>query len=442
VPEQAPMANAFDPSDLDSLTPRTRDLIQRRDAVLGPGYRLFYREPVTVVRGSGAHLFDEQGNDYLDAYNNVPSVGHCHPYVTEAAHRQLQMVNTNTRYVQELLVSYAERLLGFFPAELARVTFTCTGSEANDLALRVARFHTGHQGVIVTDFAYHGLTAAVAELSPSLGAGSPLGPHVRTIAAPDARAAPGGDVAAYVRAEIKRAIGDLERHGYGLAAFFADSIFSSDGLFPDPAGFLRPVLAEVHAAGGIYVADEVQPGFGRLGTEWWGFARHGVVPDLVTLGKPMGNGLPISAVVFRPELTELFGRQVRYFNTFGGSSVPIAAANAVLDVLIAEKLPERAADVGAALLAGTREILGPTGALAEARGAGLYVGAEIAEQPGAPAAAVAAAIVNDLRARRVLISASGPGSNVLKIRPPLAFDAADLDRFLDTLQHSARAVLG
>jgi 4-aminobutyrate aminotransferase-like enzyme len=442
VRNRVTMANAFDPSAMEGLTRRTQDLIRRRAASLGPGYRLFYREPVTVVRGRGAHLFDEEGNDFLDAYNNVPCVGHCHPHVVDAAHRQMQTVNTNTRYVQESLVSYAERLLGLFPAELGRVSFACTGSEANDLALRVARFHTGNEGVIVTEGAYHGLTSAVAEMSPSLGTGSPLGPHVRTVAAPDVRNAPRGDIEAYVRAEIRRAIAGLHRHGYGLAAFFGDSIFSSDGVFADPAGFLRPIIEEVHAAGGVYVADEVQPGFGRLGEDWWGFSRHGIVPDMVTLGKPMGNGLPISAVVFRPELTERFDREVRYFNTFGGSSVPIAAANAVLDVLLEEQLREQAGEVGAAMLAGVREILGPRGALAEARGAGLFIGAEFVDDLGTPAPDIASAIVNDLRARRVLVSASGPHGNVLKIRPPLAFDTADLDRFLETLKQSADAVLG
>jgi 4-aminobutyrate aminotransferase-like enzyme len=198
----------------------------------------------------------------------------------------------------------------------------------------------------------------------------------------------------------------------------------------------------VHSAGGVYVADEVQPGFGRLGDDWWGFCRHGIVPDMVTLGKPMGNGLPISAVVFRPELTERFDREVRYFNTFGGSSVPIAAANAVLDVLFEEQLREQAGKVGAAMLAAVREILEPRGVLSQARGAGLFIGAEFVDEHGAPAPDVASAIVNDLRARRVLISASGPHGNVLKIRPPLAFDAADLDRFIEALKQSADAVLG
>lgn len=430
------MVNAYDPADADRVDPRTRQLIERRDDVLGPGYRLFYREPLAVERGRGAHLFDVDGNDYLDVYNNVPSVGHCHPHVVEAVHAQMRQLNTNTRYVQESLVAYAERLVATFPDELDRVTFTCTGSESNDLALRVARYYTGSRGVIVTEGAYHGLTSEVAAFSPSLGVGSPLGPHVRTIKAPDRRLAP-DSVQDFMRDEIRSAIADLERHGYGFAAFFADSIFSSDGVFSDPAGFLRPIVDEVHRAGGLYVADEVQPGFGRLGESWWGFQRHGIVPDMVTIGKPMGNGIPIAGVVFRAEVTEEFGRNVRYFNTFGGSSVPIAAANAVLDVIEREGLQEQARTVGATLRGGIEEVLAPYDAVAEVRGVGFFLGVDIVDAQGEPDAGAAADLVNELRARRVLISASGPAGNVLKIRPPLAFSDRDADRFLTELGSAA-----
>ncbi|MBD0861953.1 aspartate aminotransferase family protein [Gordonia sp. zg691] len=435
------MVNAYDPADADRVEPRTRKLIERREDVLGPGYRLFYREPLAVERGEGAHLFDADGNDYLDVYNNVPSVGHCHPHVVGAVHAQMQRLNTNTRYVQESLVAYSERLVATFPDELNRVTFTCTGSEANDLALRVARYHTGNQGVIVTEGAYHGLTSEVAAFSPSLGIGSPLGSHVRTIKAPDQRLAP-GSMQDYMRDQIRGAIADLQRHGYGLAAFFADSIFSSDGVFSDPAGFLQPIVEEVHNAGGLYVADEVQPGFCRLGESWWGFQRHGITPDLVTIGKPMGNGIPVAAVIFRSEVTEDFGRNVRYFNTFGGSSVPIAAANAVLDVIEQEGLQERARTVGATLRSGIEEVLAPYDAVAEVRGIGYFLGVDIVDAAGDPDPVRAADLVNDLRNRRVLISASGPDGNVLKIRPPLAFSAADADRFLTELAAAGPVLKG
>jgi 4-aminobutyrate aminotransferase-like enzyme len=441
VSPTAPMVNAFDPASADDLDESTRGKIQRRADILGPGYQLFYQHPVEIVRGRGAHLFDADGRDYLDAYNNVPSVGHCHPHVVEAVHRQMAQLNTNTRYLQDSLVSYAERLLATFPAELSRVTFACTGSEANDLALRVARYATGNQGVIVTSCAYHGLTSEVAAFSPSLGPGSPLGAHVQTIAAPDPRRAKDGDVGAFLRDQVESAIGYLQRRGLGVAAFYADSIFSSDGVFADPAGFLQPVVDAVHAAGGLYVADEVQPGFTRLGETWWGFQRHGIVPDIVTLGKPMGNGIPISAAVFRPEITQEFGKNVRYFNTFGGSSVPIAAASAVLDVIEVENLQANARNVGRLLREGLESALRGNRHVAAIRGAGLFIGVELGDSDGNPDPARASLLVNDLRERGVLISASGPGANVLKIRPPLVFDSADAARFLETFAKSAATTL-
>lgn len=435
--QRASMHNGFDPEELPGLDPVLRDSITRRANVLGPGYRLFYRQPLEFVRGRGAHLFDPDGNDYLDVYNNVPSVGHCHPHVVECVHRQMQTINTNTRYLQSQVIDYAERLTATFPAELSRVTFTCTGSEANDLALRLSRFVTGREGVVVTENAYHGLTSAVAAISPSLGTGTPLGAHVRVVPAPDPRHAD-GDLAEAMRLRVADAIADLERHGYGVAAFVADSIFSSDGVFPDPAGFLQPVIEEVHRAGGLYVADEVQPGFCRTGETWWGFQRHGIVPDIVTIGKPMGNGIPIAGAVFRPEITEEFDRTVRYFNTFGGSTVSIAAAAAVLDVIEQENLKAHAHEVGTRLIGALTELTVDHGAFGDVRGVGMFIGVDLVDESGAPDAARAADLVNDLRERRILISASGIHGNVLKIRPPLAFDHADAERFLNEFSAAIR----
>lgn len=429
VTQRAPMHNGFDPNAIEDLAPGLQADITRRSNVLGPGYRLFYRQPLEFVRGRGAHLFDPDGNDYLDVYNNVPSVGHCHPHVVDAVHRQMQEINTNTRYLQRQVIDYAERLTATFPAELSRVTFTCTGSEANDLALRLSKFVTGNEGVIVTENAYHGLTSEVAAISPSLGAGTPLGKHVRVVAAPDPRHA-NGDLAEAMRTRVADAIADLNRHGYGLAAFVADSIFSSDGVFADPVGFLRPVLEEVHRAGGLYVADEVQPGFCRTGQAWWGFQRHGIVPDIVTIGKPMGNGIPIAAAIFRPEITEEFDRTVRYFNTFGGNTVSIAAAAAVLDVIEKEDLETHARDVGTRLIDSLRALTADHAAFGDIRGVGMFIGAELVDETGAPDPVRAADLVNDLRERRILISASGLHGNVLKIRPPLVFDHSDAERFL------------
>ncbi|RSM47286.1 aspartate aminotransferase family protein [Amycolatopsis balhimycina DSM 5908] len=436
--------NRFDPGMLSELPETLRETIRRRDEVLGPGYTLIYREPVEFVSGHGAHLVDRDGNDYLDAYNNVPCVGHAHPHVAQAVSRQVATVNTNTRYVQEALVAYAERLLATFPEGLSRLSLACSGSEANDLAVRVAKFHTGGTGIIVTRWAYHGITSEVASFSPTLGTGSPLGPNVRVIDPPDPRlAAPGVDLAEHMRGQVRGAIDDLERHGFRLAALVTDGAYSSDGIFTDPVGYLPGVVDEVRAAGGVYIADEVQAGFARLGETMWGFSRHGVLPDIVTMGKPMGNGMPISGVVFRPEVSDEFGRSVRYFNTFGGSSIPVAAGAAVLDVFEEENVRQRVLENGTALRKGLEEITGDSAHVAEVRGSGLYVGVEIVgdRQTSEPDRARAEDVINDLRDRRVLISGTGKAANVLKIRPPLAFTAADVTRFLETFAEVAKVRL-
>ena len=433
--------NAFDVGVLGALPAHLQETIRRRDEVLGPGYMLMYREPVEFVSGQGAHLFDHEGNDFLDVYNNVPCVGHAHPRVVEAVSRQLAAVNTNTRYVQEALVDYAERLLATFPAGLSKLSLACSGSEANDLAMRVAKYHTGGEGIIVTRHAYHGITTEVSRFSPSLGKGSPLAPGVRLIDPPDPRlVAAGSTLAEHMRAQVRDAIEDLERHGFRLAAFVSDCAYSSDGIFTDPVGYMPGVVEAVHAAGGVYIADEVQSGFARLGEEMWGFARHGVLPDIVTMGKPMGNGVPISGVVFRPEVSEEFGRNVRYFNTFAGSSIPVAAGAAVLDVLEEENVQQRVMENGTALRAGIEEITRESPYVAEVRGVGLYVGVEIVADRDTltPDRGRATDVISDMRDRRVLISGSGPTANVLKIRPPLAFTSADVTRFLETFAEVAK----
>ncbi|MHA0289718.1 aspartate aminotransferase family protein [Mycobacterium sp. C3-094] len=430
------MVNGFDRSRIDELPPRTRGQVQARDRLLGPGYRLFYEDPVEIVRGEGTLLFDADGTDYLDVYNNVASVGHCHPYVVDAIHRQLSTLNTNTRYIQQSILEYSEQFLTTMPAAIGHVMYTCTGSEANDLAMRVARYHTGNQGIIVTSGAYHGLTSDVSAFSPSLGVGVPLGPHVRTVSAPD-RLRRGGNenLVAQMRSEVREAIADLERHGFGVAAFIADMIFSSDGIYADPAGFLQPVIEEIHSAGALFIADEVQPGFGRTGRHWWGFQRHGLTPDIVTTGKPMGNGIPIAAAAFRPELLVEFGRNIRYFNTFGGNSVSIAAAQAVLDVINDEQLMRNADTVGDYIAAEIATMAAAYEQIAEVRGAGLFVGVDIVtdRESHTPDGDATLRVVNQMRRRRVLISASGPRGSVLKVRPPLPFSMSDADRLLENL---------
>jgi len=422
----------FDPASADRLDPRTAELVRRRARALGNAYRLFYREPLELVRGLGARVWDRDGNEYLDVYNNVPSAGHAHPRIVAAIAEQAARLNTHTRYLDEATIAYAEDLLGTFPDHLSNVMFTNSGSESNDLALRIAKAATGNQGVIVTRNAYHGVTTEIAAISPSLGGVGSLAPWVRMIDAP----APGVDLGA----QTVEAITELAAAGIQPAALIVDTVFASDGVFPDAAG-LPAAVAAIRAAGGLFIADEVQPGFGRLGRldpdvdgqvgSLWGFARHGLDPDLVSLGKPMGNGHPVAAVVARRELVDAFAARGRYFATFGGNSVSIAAAQATLDVVRDEGLPEHAAAVGGRLLAALREI--DDERVSEVRGAGLFIGVDLVDANGRPDEALALDVVNALRQRHILLAASGPDNATLKIRPPLVFDAADATRLVTEL---------
>lgn len=412
----------------------TQDMIARRNRLLGPAYRLFYDQPVQFVRGEGVWLYDAAGQRYLDTYNNVASVGHCHPHVVQAIARQAAVLNTHTRYLHETVLDFAEKLLATFPSEIGHVMFTCTGSEANDLAFRVARTCTGGTGFIVTANAYHGVTSALAELSPSLGLPLPEGSHVRLVPAPSS-AADAGDVFAR---QVQGALADMKRCGIRPAALLVDTIFSSDGVFADPPGFLQPAVEAIRADGALFIADEVQPGFGRCSEQMWGFARHGLVPDLVTMGKPMANGHPVAAMAARPELLAEFGRRSRYFNTFGGNPVSAAAGIAVLEVIEAEGLMQNAQRTGGYLTRLLMEVQARHALIAEVRGAGLFVGVELRHggPTGAPASAEAARIVNLLRERHVLISSAGPHANVLKIRPPLVFRTEHAEMLAETLDQA------
>ncbi|MGI4945803.1 MAG: aspartate aminotransferase family protein [Janthinobacterium lividum] len=432
------MINAFDPATLAALSPRERALAERRLRLLGPAYRLFYEQPIHLVRGEGAWLFDADGQRYLDCYNNVASVGHAHPAVVRAIAEQAGRLNTHTRYLHETVLDYAEALLATMPTALGHVMFTCSGSEANDLALRIARAHTGGDGVVVTTLAYHGVTSALAELSPSLGAGVPLGRTVATVPPPDTFR--GGPAAgAHFVAAIRDAFARMRRHGIRPAALLLDTMFTSDGVFPGPVGVLAEAAAAARAEGALFIADEVQPGFGRTGG-MWGFARHGVVPDMVSMGKPMGNGHPVAGLAIRPEVVARFGETVRYFNTFGGNPVSAAAGLAVLGVLRDEDLPGNAARVGAELAEGLRALATRHALIGDVRAAGLSLGVELVRDGQVPATAETAWIVNALRERRVLISASGPGANVLKIRPPLCFSAEQAAVLLDELDGALASV--
>jgi len=398
------------------------DLLGRRRKLLGPAYRLLYEEPVHPVRGAGVWLYDADGRAFLDAYNNVPSVGHCHPRVVAALAEQAARLNTHTRYLHETVLDYAEALLATFPDEIGHVMLTCTGSEANDLAVRAARVFTGGTGFVVTRFAYHGVTAAVAEMSPSLGAGVGLGAHVRTVAAPATFRQTPADAAARFEAEVRAAIADMRTHGIRPAALLFDTVFASDGVFP-ATGIVDGGVAAMREAGGLYIADEVQAGLARTGSHMWGFERHGIVPDIITLGKPMGDGHPIAGMAAKPAVLAEFGEKTRYFNTFGGNPVSAAVGLAVLDVVRDEGLMANAARVGAYLADGLHALRQRHASLGDIRAAGLYIGLEIVEDDGSlrPSAARTARLVNDLRRRGVLVGISGMHANVVKVRPPLPF---------------------
>lgn len=436
------MVNAFSQDDFERLDAAEQALIARREKVLGPAYRLFYEKPLHLTRGEGVFLYDAAGERYLDAYNNVASLGHCHPRVVEAITRQTAILNTHTRYLHEGIIDYAEALTTTFPDALSQAMFTCTGSEANDLAVRIARYVTGGTGIIATELAYHGLTSAVAEFSPSLGESVTLGPHVRTVAAPDSYRRSPGEVREAFGRDVRAAIADLKRHGIKPAMLITDTIFSSDGIFDGPKGFLKPAVDAIHEAGGLFIADEVQPGFGRTGEAMWGFERHGVAPDMVTIGKPMGNGYPMAGIVLRPDVIAEFGPRARYFNTFGGNPVAAAAGKAVLDTIRIEGLQQNALEVGRYLMDGLKNLSGHHNAIGDVRGSGLFIGVEIVADRAAksPDAALTTRIVNGLRERRVLISASGPRANVLKIRPPLVFSRENADMLVDALGDVLKAL--
>ena len=441
-PKRGKMVNGFDPANAGSLSMRSQDFIDRRDRLLGPAYRLFYENPVEFSHASGVFMYDSDGNEYLDAYNNVVSVGHCHPHVNAAIAAQMDTLCTHTRYMQDGILHFAEKLLATFEENIGHLMFTCTGSEANDLALRMAKYHTGHEGIIVTSEAYHGNSELTSGFSPSMGENSRLGTWVRRVPAPDTYRVETGDMGEWLAAQVSDQILDLKRRGQGLAAFVADSLFTSDGIFPNEPGMLEPVIAVVRSAGGVFVADEVQSGFARTGSRMWGYQRHGVIPDIISLGKPMGNGYPVAGIALRPELASRFGYDMRYFNTFGGNTVAMAAANATLEVVQSENLMANANQVGAIMLSGLRDLMREDERIGDVRGTGLYLGVEMVKdretrEPNGP---LALALVNEMRRRRVLISATSYNANVLKVRPPLIFTAANADQFLTELKASLKTV--
>lgn len=407
------------------------DLTSRRSAVLGSALvPLDYERPLQMVRGQGVWLFDDQGDRYLDAYNNVPVVGHAHPRVVEAIVRQARTLNTNMRYLHPTVVELAERLVATTPDELDTVMFVNTGSEANDLAWRLATVASGNRGGICTDFAYHGVTEAIAALSPENWPYGRKPDHIETFAPPDAYRGEHQGTDGFAAA-IER----LRASDHGLAAAILDGVLISDGVLDLDPAYVQELVSLTHDAGGYWIADEVQGGHARTGDAMWSFQRFGIVPDFVTLGKPMGDGHPVAAVITRSDIVDRFAGATDWFSTFAGNPVSAAAALAVLDVIEDEHIIARAHDLGEAVRAGLREVTSGYPSVGDVRGIGLINSVELVSDPQTkrPAPDLAERVVNGMRERGVLVGTCGKAGNCLKIRPPLALSAAEVPLLVSTL---------
>ena len=412
----------------------TSDLLARRRRAL-PRSPLFYSRPVHLVRGEGVWLFDPDDRRYLDCYNNVPVVGHSHPRVVQAVTQQQRLLATHSRYLHEAIVELAERLQATLPPELDAVMVVNSGSEANDLAWRIARAATGRAGAVVTAYAYHGLTEATHALSPEEWASGERPAHVATIPAPDGYRGPyrrgdDGWVQRYA-AHIDDAAGALGDRGF--AALYLDPAFTADGILSPPPSYLREAAGRAQALGGLLVADEVQAGHGRFGTQLWSFQASGIAPDMVVMGKPMGNGFPVAALVVKSQLLDAIPEEVEVFSTFGGNPVACAAALAVLAVIDDEDLVANAGKVGSYLRQGLLTLAERHPLIGDVRGEGLLLGVELTDEAGGPAASHAGQVTEAMRDRGILVSATGPAGNVLKIRPPLVFQHEHADLLLQAL---------
>lgn len=418
--------------------PASSGLLSRREAILGKTYT-FYDKPLELVRGRGTKLFDASGVEYLDCYNNVANLGHCHPYVVDALSRQAATLNTNSRYLHTEIVRLGERLLATLPDGLDTWIFVCTGSEANDLAIRIARSVTGNEGVMITENSYHGNTSVVAPLSLIEYDIKDKPDWVEAVSPPNLYRGPyrygANDAGEKYAGHVANAAARLAEGGHGAAAILIDSIFDANGALVPPADYMGLAFDAAKRAGALTIADEVQMGFGRSGTHMWGFQAFDVCPDIVTMGKPMGNGHPIAALVTRREIALEFQRRTGYFNTFGGNTVSSVVANAALDVLQGEGLQANAAKVGAYLKAALDGLMDRHQLVGHVHGRGLFHGVELVADrvSRAPAKLAARWVRERMKASGVLVASTGPLSNIIKIRPPLVFSIADADRCLEAL---------
>lgn len=405
---------------------------------IGPSFSVSYQEPLHIVRGEGQYLFDAEGKRYLDAVNNIQHVGHCHPAIVKAAQQQYEKLNTNTRYLNETIINYAKTLTDKLPNGLDVCFFTNSGSEANDLALRMARLYTQSKQTIVLDAAYHGNLSSLIEISPYKhdgpgGAGAPDFVHAIPIPDPYRGKHRGEDASTGYVNEVKTAIEYIQKKDGGKPVFIAESLMGCGGQLVLPEGFLKKSFELVREAGGICIADEVQIGFGRMGSHFWGFETCDVTPDIVTMGKSMGNGHPLSAVVTTREIAEVFNNGMEYFNSFGGNPVSCAVGHAVLNVIEEESLQQNAKDVGNYLLDELRKIDHPL--IGEVRGLGLFIGVELVNDHHTlvPAKKEANTIVNRMKEAGILMSKDGQDHNVLKIKPPIIFTRENADELVFNL---------
>ena len=418
------------------------ETLQTRKRLLGRNLCLAYRDPIKIVRGSMQYLYDDDGQEYLDAYNNVAHVGHCNPRVVEAGQNQMAMLNTNTRYLHDLINTFAERLTATLPAPLSVCFFVNSGSEANELALRLARAHTEARDLIVIDHSYHGNTTTLIDISPYKhdgpgGQGPPSWVH--KVPLPDLYRGPHREsdpnAAAKYADYVVKAIAQLQKREVRLSGFIAESLPSVAGQIGLPSGYLDKVYEAVRDAGGVCIADEVQTGYGRIGTHFWGFESYGVVPDIVVLGKPIGNGHPIGAVVTTPDIAASFDNGMEFFSTFGGNTVSCAIGLAVLEEVQERELQAHAMKVGATLLERLNDLAKTYELIGNIRGSGFFLGVELVRDRETlePATEEADMIVNRMRERHILFGTDGPFHNVLKIRPPMPFSESDADRLVGTL---------
>ena len=417
-------------------------LVERRRRVMGPAYSHFYREPLYIVRGEGAWLYDDDGRRYLDCYNNVPSVGHCRPEIVDALSRQAATLNTHTRYLHHTIVEYAEMLADTLPGDLSVCTLVCTGTEANDLAYRIARAVTGNEGAICTHGAYHGNSTLVSELSPGFRRKRPQPGFIADVMPPDAYRGPySGDdpdfVDKYVRL-VDNAVDELAGKGHKPAMMIIDSIYDAAGVHTPPPEYQQRGHEKVRAAGGLVVCDEVQSGLTRLGDHWWGFMDSGVVPDIVTMGKPMGAGHPLAIVVTTPDIAADFARETSYFNTFGGNPVSATVGKAVLEIVQRDNLLGNVRKSGDYLRAGLRRLGEKHALIGDVRGKGLFLAVDLVRdrETREPATDEAADIVERMREAGVLVALIGEKRNALKFRPPLVFTTEHADIALDALDQA------